>query len=109
MKCTRGLEKIHEAMILCILKKGDLYGWEIKKELEKNFGCKINFGNLYKSLAELKQKRVITYSKEKSDKGPIRKVYKITAKGYDYLDLWIQELKKQKSLIEKILRNFTSL
>lgn len=109
MKCTRGLEKIHEAMILTILKKESLYGWEIKKRLEEFYDCRINFGNLYKCLLDLKNKRILKISEEKSIKGPTRKIYKLTPKGYEYCKLWKEELKRQKILIDKILKNFTSL
>ena len=77
--------------ILSLLKKRSIYGWEIPKVIEKNFGFKPGKITPYRVLYRLEKTGFV-----KSEIKDRKKIYQITQKGKE-------ELKKVKNFYKEIL------
>ena len=81
-----------EACILQLIKRKDMYGYEITEQLS-NYGLDmVAQGTIYPLLMKLeKENLVVSYLKE-SNFGPPRKYYSITEEGNKYIvnfkDVW---------------------
>ena len=77
--------------ILSLLKKGEIYAWEIPKLIEKEFGFKPGKITPYRVLYRLEMDDFV-----KSKMKERRRVYQITEKGKE-------ELKRAKNFYKKLL------
>lgn len=68
--------------ILSLLKKGEIYGWEIPKIIEKEFNFKPGRITPYRVLYRLEKQGFV-----KSEVKERRRIYRITKKGEEELDL----------------------
>ncbi len=103
------VENFFEPCVLFLLTKKSSYGYELKKNLDKNCECQVNIGNLYRGLNRMVKNKYIKKSKSKSMLGPDRTVYEITVKGRGYLADWIDGLEKQKNTVSKLIKNYKKL
>jgi PadR family transcriptional regulator PadR len=71
-----------------------LWGYKIKKRVEKNFNVKLRHGALYPMLNALERKGFLT-SQKQTKSGRARKVYTITKSGEKYLQIYYKILKDQ--------------
>jgi PadR family transcriptional regulator len=71
--------------ILTTVKNSECYGYEIYKKLEAQDNA-IEIGRLYKVLKEMLTEGTLSCRWEKSEKGPEKRVYKLTQKGREELD-----------------------
>ena len=78
--------------ILSLLKKGEIYGWEVPSLIEKEFGFKPGKITPYRVLYRLEKTGFV-----KSKIGKRRRVYRITEKGE-------KELKSAKEFYKEILK-----
>jgi len=85
--------------ILTLLKKKELYAYELNGKIEKEF--KFSPGNVtaYIVLQRLKGEGYVKAAYRKKDGGPQRHYYSITEKG-------LAELKKAKAIYRKYARMF---
>ena len=94
-----------EACILQLIKRKDMYGYEITEQLS-NYGLDmVAQGTIYPLLMKLeKENLVVSYLKE-SNFGPPRKYYSITEEGNKYIvnfkDVW----KNISTTITEILKD----
>lgn len=79
--------------LLALVARGDAYGYELKRLVETEFApqWKIDFAQLYRSLAKLHAQGLTRVRAVSSADGPERKQYAITARGRAALDEWMQE------------------
>ncbi len=70
--------------ILSLLEDRDMYGYELREEIEKKFGFKPGNVTAYRVLYSLRRQALVK-KVEKSAEGRERKYYKITKKGSDEL------------------------
>ena len=84
--------------IFMLLKKKELYPYEIREEIKRNFGFSAGNMTAYVVLKKLESGGYVNVVKKDQGKGPERTFYKITEKG-------ISELNKAKELHNK-LRNY---
>lgn len=95
-------------MILLILKERIMYGFEINNKFIEITKGKISFqeSGIYHILKKLSQKGFVTMHSRKSDKGPKRKYYKITASGNQLLEIFTKNyILPFTNLIKEIVRN----
>ena len=88
--------------ILGILKRGPLYGYEIKSIIEREMGdwTSIAFGSIYFALKKLTEEGYIVKSDiEHQDNKPSRIIYKITEKGESKFINNLNELWKNEDRI----------
>ena len=73
--------------ILTLLKKKNLYPYEIKSSIEKSFGFSQGNVTAYIVLKKLKSGGYVKIIKKDQDRGPQRTHYKITEKGLSELKM----------------------
>jgi len=72
--------------ILSLLRERPLYGYEIRKEIQRRFGFKPGQVTSYRVLYSLKRDGyIVMKTQENSDRGPARKYYEITGKGEELI------------------------
>ncbi len=100
------VENFFEPCILFLLMEKSSYGYELSKNLKERCGCQVNVGNLYRGLGRLVKSKDIEKKNVKSELGPNRVVYSITAKGKILLKEWIKGLDVQNKAISKLIKNY---
>ena len=94
-----------EACILQLIKRKDMYGYEITEQLS-NYGLDIVAqGTIYPLLMKLEKENLVTSYLKESNFGPPRKYYSITKEGNKYIvnfkDVW----SNISTTITEILKN----
>src|ERR1019366_6310656 len=74
-----------------LLTQGGRYGYEIRRELEQEFGAewRIDFGQLYRLLASIERKGWVAVRLVPGTQGPTRRVYGLTRQGGARFDRWL--------------------
>jgi len=83
-----------DIQILRLIQTQPMWGYRIKKQVEQKFNVKLRHGALYPLLNSLEKKGFLTSQKQKHG-GRTRKVYTITRKGTQYLNVYNSILKEQ--------------
>jgi DNA-binding PadR family transcriptional regulator len=84
--------------ILSLLMKKKMYPYEIRREINKEFGFNPGFVTAYVVLYKLEKDGYVKSGEKMKMGGPERKYYKITSNGKE-------ELKRGKIIFRKILKN----
>lgn len=92
---TQLLKGIAPAIVLEVLSRGQMYGYELGQEIEKRSGNVFDLGKgtLYPLLYNLEAKKLIIGEWEDSESGRKRRYYSITGKGKEHLASQKEELK----------------
>jgi DNA-binding PadR family transcriptional regulator len=91
----RIIKNLLDIQLLRMVQAQPLWGYMIKKKVEKNFQIKLRHGALYPMLNSLEQKGFLT-SQKQTRGGRVRKVYTITKDGEEYLQSYYGMLKEQR-------------
>lgn len=101
------LKGVLEGIVLEIISRGEIYGYEIVKQLAKMDFDGMAEGTVYALLMRLEKNKVVNIVKKPSDIGPPRKFYTLNEKGkdelsafwerWDFLSSRIQYLRYAKS------------
>lgn len=96
---------ILEMLILKLLSERDMYGYEMKSELDTRSGetLSIKDGSLYGPLYRLIGKNYISEHKELAGARRVRVYYHLEPLGKDYLDLLTSEYEKITMGVHKVL------
>jgi len=86
--------KLADIQILRLIQTQPMWGYKIEKELQKRFEVKLRHGTLYTMLNALEQMGFLAREKQKRG-GRTRKVYTITLKGKNFLEVYNNVLKEQ--------------
>ena len=90
-----------ELCVLSLLKTDDRYGYELVAEISKSIS--ISEGTIYPLLRRLKNEGYVETYLEESSEGPPRKYYKLTDKGEqmreEFLDDWNSFIDGVKTII----------
>jgi len=78
---TELLKGVLEGAILQILSRGENYGYEIVRALNKIGFTTVSEGTVYPILVRLESKQLVNTEKRRSEMGPPRKVYTLNAAG----------------------------
>ena len=70
-----------ELCIVNVLAKGDVYGYDLVKQLSEVKGLVVTEGTIYPLLARLKRLGLVTTRLEESIAGPARKYYTLSPAG----------------------------
>ena len=75
-------------LILAVLEGGALHGYAIAREIERQSGAELSFkeGTLYPALHALESQRLVEAQWEIVERGPSRKIYRLTRAGRDDLE-----------------------
>lgn len=79
--------------LLGLLARGEKHGYELKRAVEKDFApfWRIDYAQLYRSLAKMKRAGWVQVHAEPSPQGPERKAYSLTSRGRRELDGWLAQ------------------
>jgi PadR family transcriptional regulator PadR len=93
---TQLLKGIAPAVVLEILSRGQMYGYELSQAIEQRSGDVLTLGKgtLYPLLYNLEAKKLIRGRWETADSGRKRRYYSITSKGKTQLAKQKEQLKE---------------
>src|SRR5690606_36894231 len=93
--------------ILHIIARGEVYASDMLEELTSARIVVVE-GTLYPLLTRLRKARLLDYKSVESSSGPLRKYYKLTAEGEDFLHKLDQTWKELLDSTHKIIQNKTA-
>jgi PadR family transcriptional regulator PadR len=93
---TQLLKGIAPAVVLQILSRGPMYGYELSRAIEQRSGDVLTLGKgtLYPLLYNLEAKKLIKGRWETAESGRKRRYYSITSKGKTQLAMQKEQLKE---------------
>jgi PadR family transcriptional regulator PadR len=93
-------------LVLKLLEEKEKYGWEIIEELaEKSFDMfRLQTGALYPVLHNLENDGYIIGNSRTIENGRVRKYYKITSRGKEYLDKKHAEWESYARAVDNIMK-----
>lgn len=97
------LKGVIEGVILHIIKNNETYGYEIVEELKRSGFYTMTEGTVYPILSRLTKKGYILGGYKKSEIGPKRKYYYITAKGREYLTNFYVNYEELNQAVYKVI------
>jgi PadR family transcriptional regulator PadR len=87
-------------LVLKLLSEGPLRGTELRKALKDRLDLDVPSSAIYVILSMLEEKGLVVSSWETEEKGPARKVYRISEEGLDYLKEMVEEIKRYRRVLE---------
>ena len=90
----RIIKNLLDIQLLRMVNTQPLWGYKIKKQVEKDFNIKLRHGALYPALNALERKGFLASQKQQKD-GRVRKVYTITSSGKAYLESYFSVIREQ--------------
>ena len=97
------------AWLLVLLRRSQLHGYEILKELRDEFGIACDHGALYRTLRQLEASALIRSHWDAADLGPARRVYELTDAGRAALVAWSDALGEYRATLEKFFHLYHGL
>lgn len=79
--------------LLGLLVQGERYGYELKRIVDQDYApfWRIDFAQLYRSLAKMTRANWVKAQVTPSERGPDRKVYALTPRGRAEFDAWLDQ------------------
>jgi poly-beta-hydroxybutyrate-responsive repressor len=96
---------IQPNLLLLLLKK-PAHGYELMEILSKKNIAGMDPGNLYRTLRSLEKNHFVRSSWEAGDTGPSRRVYEITEQGIEYLNAWVERIRRTRSRLSDFLEDY---
>ncbi len=97
-----GISGLYPTLVLLMISKGISHGYDIRKKVEEIMGVPLPDGFIYVTLARLEASGLIASSRMIGD--PRRKrLYELTPLGRQELELRIEELRRLKLVIDRII------
>ncbi len=98
------LKGVAPVVVLQILSRGEMYGYELATVIEKRSAeiLTLGKGTLYPLLYNLEAKRLVTARVEKTKNGRKRRYYSITGKGKQYLAGQTEQLRQLRSGLDYV-------
>ena len=103
---TEMLKGVLEGCVLEIISRGEIYGYEITRQLNALGFTDVVEGTVYTILVRLEKNKLVNIEKKPSDMGPPRKFYKLNEAGrkeqlmfwekWEFVSSKINELKERK-------------
>lgn len=107
--CSGGtLDKLVHPAILIVLSRGKLHGYEIATLLAKKpmfRGRRPDTTGVYRCLGQMQKRGYVASAWVKSENGPGKRVFSVTAKGRDCLARWVQTLSEYRETIGLLLED----
>jgi len=97
------LREVKDLLILSIIRENPIHGSEIHRILKEKYNLNIPKPIIYMILRKLEERGMIISEWELSDRGPVRRIYRMTEEGLDYLNESVNRLKELKRIIDDLL------
>lgn len=95
------------AFILLALTEGPLHGHAIRSTLQETLpGYKADPGATYRTLQALEEAGDVTFHWDTHSRGPARKIYTLTASGWERLDHWKADIEKRLAFLRTFLDRY---
>lgn len=111
--CAMGnLSRFVEPVVLLLLsKKGPSYGYDLSGELQQHAltDAEIERAALYRVLRQLEMNGNVTSEWDVEQRGPARRVYKLTRSGREHLDEWATVLGHMSHSMARFVRDVRGL
>ncbi len=102
----KGIKKL---IILNIIKDGPVHGSEIHRILTEKYGLEIPKAIVYMILRKMEELGLIESEWETCESGPVKRLYKISEKGLDFLIDSKDALEKLRNTIDELIENILRL
>ncbi len=102
------LKGILEGCILKVILDAPSYGYEIYTKLVQYGFDDLQMGTVYPILLRLEKQDFVTVDFSYSSKGPVRKIYNITAEGRKYYVSFREEWIRTEITLNKIIKEKTA-
>ena len=98
------------AFILLVLAEEPLHGGAIHEALNQRLpSLSLDTGAIYRALKALEAEGELSSTWEATSPGPARKIYHMTAKGWDRLDFWKSEIENRREILTNFLERYANL
>ncbi|MFD2924409.1 PadR family transcriptional regulator [Halobacillus naozhouensis] len=105
MSSSQILKGILEGCLLSIISKGEIYGYEMSEKLNDYGFSMVKEGSIYPLLLRMKKEGLVMTSQKKLPSGgPKRKYYKLTDKGAEELNEFVERWELISSSVDRLLR-----
>ena len=95
--------EVKELVILSVVKENPIHGSEIHRILRERYNLDIPKPIIYTILRRMEERGLIISEWEISDRGPVRRIYRITEEGLDYLIESVNRLRELRNMIDNLL------
>jgi PadR family transcriptional regulator PadR len=87
-------------LVLKILSKGPMRGVDVRAKLKEELGLEVPASAVYTILSLLESRGLVASTWQVEERGPARKVYRITEEGLDYLNDAVSRIREYRRVIE---------
>lgn len=95
------------AFLLLALTDGPLHGHALRAALAEALpGYKADPGATYRTLQALEEAGEVVFEWDTDSRGPARKVYTLTAKGWDQLERWRGDIETRMAMLQVFLDRY---
>jgi poly-beta-hydroxybutyrate-responsive repressor len=94
--------------LLLLLLDGPSHGYDLIRRLDPFDVTDGDPGHVYRALRSLERDRMVRSSWAPSAAGPARRVYRLTARGMDYIDATVPALEHATQVITRYLRTYAA-
>ncbi len=99
-----GLRRFLEPVLLMKLHLGAAHGYSLREGLEEFGMQQLDPSVIYRALRDMEDQGWMTSTwDEEKTQGPPRRIYRMTDRGNEVLELWVKELERSKTRIERLL------
>lgn len=111
MHSRKGQQYRHlEAFILLVLAEGEVHGGAIHTVLAERLPVfKADTGAVYRALQQLEQKGEVLFAWDTAERGPAKKIYRITPVGWERLEFWKQDIEQRLSNLNYFISAYEQL
>jgi DNA-binding PadR family transcriptional regulator len=106
----RHVRRFLEPCLLLLLQRGEAHGYKLVSELE-SFGFDPNALDpslVYRALRDMEEMTWIQARRDEDSQGPPRRVYALSDEGKIQLAAWMQDLRRTKDDINRLLQAYES-
>ncbi len=90
-------------IILKTISEGPIHGGEIQRKINERFNLNISKAMIYGLLRRLEHHNLVVSQWITEEGGPAKRIYYITEEGLSYLNESLKELRKVKTIIDKLI------
>jgi PadR family transcriptional regulator PadR len=92
-----------EYCVLALLRKGDLYAFDLVRELASQDGMVTSEGTIYPLLTRLRKEDQVSTTWQESPSGPPRRYYRLTPKGRAALASFVEEWGRFRDAVDQLV------
>jgi PadR family transcriptional regulator, regulatory protein PadR len=92
-----------EYCVMALLREEERYGFDLVKALGAVDGMVTSEGTIYPLLSRLRRDGLVTTTWEESPTGPPRRYYRLTPKGQNALDQFVQEWQRFRDSVDRFV------